>query len=167
MTTKWRYIVIDLLRDEESEAVDEDDVGELGIPSDDDVCEPPPQLDQWDLPTVGGVGQFLAQLANNFAAELNAAFPDFLGGAGICFGTDSPYLAPPWQPPTSLWVNDPLLLEYSSILEGYPEVSKGWGYWDGDGKEEEELVGVDWDLEPNECESGEGWITPWEETKCR
>ena len=155
VTSKRRHIVIDLLSEEESEAVDEDDAGELGIPGDDDACEPPPQPDQWDPPTVGGVGQLLAQLAEDFAADLDAAFPNFMREARICLGTDSPYLGSPRQPPTSLWVDDPRLFEYSSMSEGYPEVSEGWGDEDGDEEEREDMPGSDWDLAIDECESGE------------
>lgn len=46
------------------------------------------------------------------------------------------------------------------MSEGNLEVSKRWGEWDGDGKEEEDLACVDWDLELNECESGEGMDYP-------
>lgn len=42
---KRRHLVIDHLRDEESKAVEEDYVGELGVLRDDDVVKPPPQLD--------------------------------------------------------------------------------------------------------------------------
>ena len=106
------------------------------------------------------VGQLPAQLADDFAAELNAAFPNFLRGAGICLGTDSPYLGPPspGNPPPPYWPTNPRSWSTPPCRRGTQRLGDG----DGDSEKEEDPVGVDGDFEPDECELGEGMDYPLE-----
>ena len=156
VTPEQGHLVVDLVSDEESEVSEGESMPETDVLGGTDAQDHPPQPDGWDLPTTGRVEQLLAQLATDFAAEWDAAFPNFPGEARVCRGTDSPYLGPPQQPPTPLWVDDPRLLEYSSMSEGYPEVSEEEDDWEEGSEEGEDPADGEEAFEFEEYAWGEG-----------
>ena len=115
----------------------------------------PPQPDGWDRPLRRRVEQLLPNWPV-ICSQMGCRLPKSpMREAGVCRGTDSPYLGPP-QPPTLLWVDDPRLLEYSSMLEGYPEVSEEEDDWEEGSEAGEDPADEEEVFEFDEYAWGEG-----------